>query len=43
MAFLAAENERQQLEDLAQADFGRVPKRFHLSVGAESITEHFVY
>ena len=28
MAFLAAENENQQLEDFPQADFGGVPERF---------------
>ena len=32
MEFLPAENENQQLEDLPQADFGRVPERFLLSV-----------
>ena len=32
MAFLAAENESRQLEDLPQADFGSVPERFLLSV-----------
>ena len=30
MAFLAAENENQQLEDFPQADFGGVPERFLL-------------
>ena len=36
MAFLAAENENRQLEDLAQADCGRVPERFLLSVRTKS-------
>ena len=43
MAFLAAENENQQLQDLPQADFGGVPERFLLSVRIYSITENFVY
>ena len=43
MAFLAAENENRQLEHLSQADFGRVPERFLLSVRANSMTENFVY
>ena len=43
MAFLAAENENQQLQDLPQADFGGVPERFLLSVRIHSITENFVY
>ena len=43
MAFLAAEIENRQLEDLPQADFGRVPKRFLLSVRTKSMTEGFVY
>ena len=30
MAFLAAENENQQLEDFSQADFGGVPERLLL-------------
>ena len=30
MAFLLAENENQKVEDLPQADFGRVPERFLL-------------
>ena len=42
-AFLAAENENRRLEDLPQADFGRGPKRFLLSVRTRSITENFVY
>ena len=43
MAFLAAENENRQLEDLPQADFGRVPERFLLTVRSNSITENFAY
>ena len=42
-AFLAAENENRQLEDLPQADCGRVPERFLLSVRTKSTTENFVY
>ena len=42
MAFLAAENENWQIEDLLQADFGRLPERFLLSVGVKSINENFV-
>ena len=43
MAFLAAENEDRQLEDLPQADFGRVPERFLLTVRSNSITDNFAY
>ena len=43
MAFLAAENENRQLEDLPQAAFGCVPERHLLLVRTESITENFVY
>ena len=43
MAFLAAENENRQLEDLPQADCGRLPERFLLSVRTKSTTENFVY
>ena len=32
MAFLVVTNENRQLEDLLQADFGRVPERLLLSV-----------
>ena len=38
-AFLAAKNENRQLEDLPQADFGRLPERF-LSVRTKSINEN---
>ena len=41
-AFLTAENENRQPEDLLQADFGRVPERFLLSVSTKSITKNFV-
>ena len=43
MAFLAAENENRPLEDLPQADFGRVPEWFLLSVRTNSITKNFVH
>ena len=43
ISFLEAESENRQLEDLLQADSGRVPKRFPLSVRTKSITENFVY
>ena len=42
MAFLAAEIENRQPEDLPQAYFGRVPERFLLSVRTKSINENFV-
>ena len=35
--FFAAENENRQLEGLLQADFGRLPERFLLSVRIKSI------
>ena len=38
-SFLAAENEKRQLEDLPRADFGHLPERF-LLVGTKSITEN---
>ena len=41
MAFLAAEKENQQLEDLPQANSGRVPVL--LSKRKKSITENFAY
>ena len=43
MAFLAAENESRQLEDLPQADFGSVPERFLLSVRTNAINDNFAY
>ena len=39
MAFLVAENENRQLEDLLQADFGR----YILSVRTNSKTENFLH
>ena len=39
MEILAAENKNRQLEDLPQANFGRLPGRFLLSV--KSITDNF--
>ena len=41
MAFLTAENENGQLEDLPQADSSHVPERFLLWVRTKSITENF--
>ena len=41
LAFLSAENENRQLEDLPLADFGRLPERL-LSVRTISINENFV-
>ena len=43
MAFLAPKDKNRQLEDLPQANFGRVPERFLLSVRTNSLTENFVY
>ena len=43
MAFHAAENKNRQLDDLSQADFGRVPERFLRTVRTKSITENFVH
>ena len=43
MVFLAPKDENRQLEDLPQANFGRVPERFLLSVRTNSLTENFVY
>ena len=37
MPFLAVKNENRQLKDLPQADFGRVPERFLVSVRTKSI------
>ena len=42
LAFLSAENENRQLEDLPLADFGRLPERLFLSVTTKSINENFV-
>ena len=41
LAFLSAENENRQLEDLPLADFGRLPERLLLSVRTKSINENF--
>ena len=42
LAFLSAENENRQLEDLPLADFGRLPERLLPSVRTKSINENFV-
>ena len=42
LAFLSAENENRQLEDLPLADIGRLPERFLLSVRKKSINENLV-
>ena len=42
LAFLSAENENRQLEDLQLADFGRLPERLLLLVKTKSINENFV-
>ena len=42
LAFLSAENENRQLEDLPPADFGRLPERVLLSVRTKSINENLV-
>ena len=42
MAFLAAENENRQLEDLPQADFSRLSERLLLSVRTKSINKNFI-
>ena len=42
LAFLSAENENRQLEDLSLADFGRLPERLFLSVRTKSIDKNFV-
>ena len=41
LAFLSAENENRQLEDLSLADIGRLPERLLLSVRTKSINENF--
>ena len=40
LAFLSAENENRQLEDLRLGDFGRLPERLLLSVRTKSINEN---
>ena len=42
IAFLVAENENRQLEDLPLADFGRVHKNISFVKRKKSITENFV-
>ena len=42
VAFLLAENENRQLENLSLADFGHLPERLLVSVRTESINENFV-
>ena len=42
LAFLSAENENRQQEDLLLADLGRLPEDLHLSVRTKSINENFV-
>ena len=42
LAFLSAENENRQLEDLSQADFGRLPERLLLTLRTKSINENFL-
>ena len=42
LAFLSAENENRQLEDLPLADFGCLPERLLLSVRTKSINQNFV-
>ena len=42
LAFLAAENENRQLEDLPLAYFSRLPERLFLSIRKKSINENFV-
>ena len=41
LAFLSAESENRQLEDLPLADFGRLPEKL-LSVRTKSINENLV-
>ena len=41
LAFLLAENENRQLEDLPLANFGRLPDRLLLSIRTNSINENF--
>ena len=42
LAFLPAENENRQLEDLPLADFGHLPERLLLSVRTKLINENLV-
>ena len=41
MAFLVADNENRQLEDLPQTDFFRLPERLLLSERTKSINEFY--
>ena len=43
MALLKAMSENRQLKDLPQAEFGRVPEKFLLTVRTKSLNENFVY
>ena len=43
LAFLSAENENRQLEDLPLAYFGRLPERLLLSVRTKSINENLEF
>ena len=38
-----AMSENRQLKDLPQAEFGRVPEKFLLTVRTKSVNENFVY
>ena len=42
LVFLSAENENRQLEDLSQADFGRLPERLLLTLRTKSINDNFL-
>ena len=42
LAFLVAESESRQLEDLPPADFGLLPEKLLLSVRTKLINENFV-
>ena len=42
LAFLSAENENRQQEDLLLADLGRLPEGLHLSVRTKSMNENFL-
>ena len=42
LAFLSAEDENRQLENLPLADFGRLPEKLLLSLKIKSINENFV-
>ena len=42
LAFLSAENENRQLEDLSLADYGCLPERILLLVRTKSINENLI-